>query len=71
MIKVDAQRVADLISSLECNHIVVKDLMAKEYIDWDKVAKWREWRDRDYKELQAMGIPVYNPQDDKEEEDAA
>lgn len=64
-VTVNAKEVANLISSLEANHIVCQMEMAKEDTDWERVAKWKQYRQEDYAKLKAMGIPVYNPETDK------
>jgi hypothetical protein len=69
MIDVDiAQKIADLISSLEANHIVVAQIMAEDAPDFERVRLWKSWRQDDYKALQALGVPVYNPAEDNREE---
>jgi len=68
MITVDAKEVAALISSLEANHIVVQRECEKDLPDWERVRKWKQWRQEDYFALKAMGIPVFNPETDKVEE---
>lgn len=66
--KKSAARIASLISSIEANHIIVAKLKSEADVDWEQVKKWLEWRQDDYAELKALGIPVFNPETDEVQE---
>ena len=66
--KKQAKTIANLISSIEANHIIVSNLRSVDRgeRDYATINKWLEWRSEDYSALQAMGIPVHNPLTDSE-----